>query len=171
MNQDGIIYGVSSEGPTFIALDPRSSARATHKLGAALKDPSGMPVEVERLSSPAVSSEVIVVGTLDGRLFGFKPWHSGGKIEQAWTPLGISEEPVLADPILHDGIAYIGTGEGDVFAVDAATGVVRWRAALYRVPPRERPDERVRVELPAGVSGDWIFVAPRGTSSLHVLPR
>ena len=35
--------------------------------------------------------------------------------------------PIYASPLMHQGILYIGSGDGLVYALDAVSGVERWR--------------------------------------------
>jgi outer membrane protein assembly factor BamB len=37
--------------------------------------------------------------------------------------------PIRATPIVYDGVVYVGSGDGYFYAIDAKTGVLRWRRA------------------------------------------
>ena len=96
-------------------------------------------------SSPAVSNGVVYVVSYDGNLYAADasagklkwkfatrrraavrgnapPWRSAGRRADA--------RPVrrfLSLPAVSDGIVYFGSGDGYVYAVDAASGTLRWK--------------------------------------------
>lgn len=96
-------------------------------------------------SAPAVSGGRVFVVSLDGKLYaldaatGAQQWAFATGGERRHTAPGINHaEPsaetmpdpwdfFLSSPIVHDGVVYFGSGDRHVYAVDAATGVLRWK--------------------------------------------
>src|SRR4051794_15263930 len=37
--------------------------------------------------------------------------------------------PIRGTPIVYDGVVYVGSGDGFLYAIDATTGGLRWRRA------------------------------------------
>jgi len=96
-------------------------------------------------SSPAISAGVVYVVSLDGNLYaidatsGDQKWAFATKGEKRHTAAGINctapatelmPDPwdlFLSSPAVADGIVYFGSGDNFVYAIDAATGVLRWK--------------------------------------------
>lgn len=96
-------------------------------------------------SSPAISAGVVYVVSLDGKLYaidaisGAQKWAFATKGEKRHTAAGINytapatemmPDPwdlFLSSPAVADGIVYFGSGDNFVYAVDAATGMLRWK--------------------------------------------
>src|SRR5260370_27514798 len=71
----------------------------------------------------------------------------------AWTvhledgkPAGLAGN-MHATPIVSDGVMFISSGPGNVFAIDAATGIVKWK---YRSESKVGPLTNRGVVVPAG---------------------
>jgi outer membrane protein assembly factor BamB len=95
-------------------------------------------------STPAVDGGVVFVLSYDGRLYaldartGGRRWtfRTGGerafeaKGLHGWQPASQTFvdpfDVFLSSPAVADGVVYFGSGDGRVYAVDAATGVERW---------------------------------------------
>ena len=69
---------------------------------------------------PSVSGDLLVVGTLDGHVYGMDA--TTGK--QRWAA-EVSDE-VVSPPEIDNGVVYARTNDGRVYALDAATGQRKW---------------------------------------------
>lgn len=69
---------------------------------------------------PAVSGDLLVVGTLDGHVYGMDA--TTGK--QRWAA-EVSDE-VVSPPVIDNGVVYARTNDGRIYALDAATGERKW---------------------------------------------
>lgn len=77
---------------------------------------------------PAVSGDLLVVGTLDGHVYGMDA--ATGK--QRWAA-ELSDEVVSA-PVIDGGVVYARTNDARVYALDAATGARKWVNDQGEVP-------------------------------------
>jgi len=95
-------------------------------------------------SSPAVADGIVYVVSLDGNLYavdtatGKQRWSFATQGEHRFTTAGIlgahpSTEIMpdpwdffLSSPTVADGAVYFGSGDGNLYAVDAKTGLLRW---------------------------------------------
>lgn len=116
---NGLVVVGTRDG-TVKALDAKNGKTLwTHYVGA--------PV----LSNPAVGSSIVAVKTISGDLVGLSP--NSGKI--AWQ---ISETPPSLSlrfgmqPLIVNGTVYGGFADGNVIAVDAATGQQQWRTQVAK---------------------------------------
>ncbi len=116
-------------------------------------------------SSPAVSGGLVYVVSLDGKLYavdavtGTEKWNFATQGERRHTAAGMeyaapSTETMpdpwdlfLSSPTVADGVVYFGSGDGHVYAVDAATGALRWKFATGNV-----------VHASPAVAGGLVFV-------------
>lgn len=98
-------------------------------------------------SSPAVANGTVFVASLDGIIYaveattGKARWTFATKGERRFTAPGIhgaiprSErmpdpfDVFLSSPVVAAGVVYIGSGDQHVYALDAATGALRWSFA------------------------------------------
>lgn len=96
-------------------------------------------------SSPAVSGGVVFVVSMDGRLYavdaatGAQKWafatqgerrHTGTGMDYLAPSTEMMPDPwdfFLSSPAVVDGVVYFGSGDSSVYAVDAATGALRWK--------------------------------------------
>jgi outer membrane protein assembly factor BamB len=96
-------------------------------------------------SSPAVSGGAVFALSLDGHLYaidaatGAQKWsfatqgerrHTAPGIEYAAPPAEVMPDPwdfFLSSPAVLAGVVYFGSGDNYVYAVDAATGALRWK--------------------------------------------
>jgi len=85
-------------------------------------------------SSPAVAGGAVYVGSLDGKLY--KADATDGALR--WTfatdgaalasgSFGYDRRTIQSSPSVGDGIAYVGSRDGTLYAVDAERGTLRWR--------------------------------------------
>ena len=98
-------------------------------------------------SSPAVSDGLVYVASLDGNVYavdaatGARRWSFATGGERRFTARGIHGamprtemmpdpfDVFLSSPTVAGGTVYIGSGDQQVYALDAATGAVRWSFA------------------------------------------
>jgi outer membrane protein assembly factor BamB len=97
-------------------------------------------------STPAVAAGVVYATSYDGRLYaldaatGGRRWVFRTQGERAFEAKGLhGMQPAgqtffdpfdvfLSSPTVEGGVVYFGSGDGRVYAVDAATGAERWHA-------------------------------------------
>ncbi len=96
-------------------------------------------------SSPLISGYKVICGFANGKLVAFD-LDSGRLLWEAsvTSPSGRSELERMvdldADPVVYDGVIYVGTFQGEVAAVGEETGAVLWRKELSTY---------------AGLTADW----------------
>lgn len=96
-------------------------------------------------SSPAVHDGLVFVSSLDGYVYGIdavagtQRWRFQTQGERRFTAPGIHGaiprtermpdpfDVFLSSPTIVDGVLYIGSGDQHVYALDAATGALRWK--------------------------------------------
>ena len=132
---DGVLYVGASDG-TVYALDATNGAQKW-------RFRTGGPVA----SSPAVGGGLVYFSSLDGKVYavdaatGAERWSFATKGERRFTAPGIHGaiprteqmpdpfDVFLSSPTLVSGTLYIGSGDQHVYALDAATGALRWSFA------------------------------------------
>ena len=131
---DGVVF-VGSSDHSLYALDAKSGVlRWRFKTGGAIT------------SSPAVAGDRVLFSSLDGQVraletaTGKLAWSFQTQGERRFTAAGIHglmprtelmPDPFdlfLSSPTVSGGVAYIGSGDGHVYALDARTGALRWKA-------------------------------------------
>ena len=80
------------------------------------------------VGGPTVDGDLLVVGTLDGHVYGMDA--ATGK--QRWAA-EVSDE-VVSPPVIDNGIVYARTNDGRIYALDAATGTRKWVNDQAEVP-------------------------------------
>lgn len=98
-------------------------------------------------SSPAVSGDLVYISSLDGNIYaveaasGTKRWAFATEGERRFTAPGIHGaiprtermpdpfDVFLSSPTVTGGTVYIGSGDRHIYALDAATGALRWSFA------------------------------------------
>lgn len=98
-------------------------------------------------SSPAVAGGLVIVSSVDGGIYavdaasGTQRWVFRTKGERRFTAPGIHGaiprtermpdpfDVFLSSPTVVDGVVYIGSGDQHVYALDAATGALKWSFA------------------------------------------
>jgi len=96
-------------------------------------------------SSPAVAAGRVYVGSFDGTFYaldaanGTLAWEFATEGERRFSARHLhGAEPAaevmpdpfdvfLSSPALADGVVYFGSGDGNVYALDAASGALRWK--------------------------------------------
>ena len=129
----GVIY-VGSEDGSIYAIDAATGAQRWRR-------PTGGPVS----ASPAIDRGLVYVGSADGRFYalsastGAPQWkfatsgerHFAAKGLHGWPPKSqTTSDPFdmyLSSPVVANGSVYFGSGDGNVYALDAATGELRWK--------------------------------------------
>jgi eukaryotic-like serine/threonine-protein kinase len=132
---DGVLYVGSTDGSLY-AL---SSADGSLRWKFATRGP--IP------SSPAVAHGAAYFGSVDGNIYavdvatGKERWHFATKGERRFTAPGIhgaipSTERMpdpfdvfMSSPTVVGNVVYVGSGDQHVYALDAATGAMRWSFA------------------------------------------
>jgi len=133
VHADGVIYFGSDDGNVY-AVD----AADGHQLW---KRPTGGPVP----STPAVAGQTVYVGSYDGKLYaldartGAPKWKFSTEGERRFEARGLHGlqpktqtiadpfDVFLSSPVVAGGAVYFGSGDGNVYALDAATGQLKWK--------------------------------------------
>jgi len=130
---DGVIYFGGDDGNIYAvnASDGRQL----------WKRRTGGPVP----ASPAISGDMLYVGSYDGRLYaldrrtGVPRWKFATEGERRFEAKGLHGfqpkrqtiadpfDVFLSSPVVADGTVYFGSGDGNVYALDAGTGDLRWK--------------------------------------------
>jgi len=127
---DGVLYAASTDGK-LSAMDALSgktlwskSSRTHGWFGW------GDKKRADALYSggPAVAGDLLVVGTLDGHLYGVDA-KSG---DSRWDVQMSSQ--VLATPVISGDLVVVRTGDGRVYGLDASDGSRRWAYDQGNVP-------------------------------------
>jgi eukaryotic-like serine/threonine-protein kinase len=129
----GVVYVGSTDGNLY-AVDAQSGAQKWK-----------FETKVRVTSSPAVDSGVVYFGSYDGKFYaidagsGQLRWkfQTGGERRFAGKHLHGSQpegetmpDPFdfyLSSPAVAGGVVYFGSGDGNVYALDAATGKLNWK--------------------------------------------
>ncbi|HEV2623005.1 MAG TPA: outer membrane protein assembly factor BamB [Frateuria sp.] len=119
---DGVLYADSNDGK-LVALDAATgktiwskSSRTHGWFGWGDKKRK----DAFYAGGPAVSGELLAVGTLDGHVYGINAKDGSPR----WETMLKSE--VLASPVIVGDLVVVRTGDGRVYGLDAATGDRRW---------------------------------------------
>lgn len=109
------------------------------------------PTKSRVMSSPAVADGLVLFGSYDGNFYaveaasGKEKWRfaTAGERRFAATHLHGALPPVetmpdpfdvyLSSPAVIDGTVYFGSGDGNVYALDAASGKLKWKFATGNV--------------------------------------
>jgi outer membrane protein assembly factor BamB len=121
---DGTLYAISTDGK-IEALDAATGKRIweqSTRVGDGIwpfrrKKPGP---DARYAGGPAVSGSLLVVGTLDGHVYGMDA--TTGK--QLWS-VEVDNE-VISPPAIDAGTVYVRTSSGYVYALDANTGERKW---------------------------------------------
>lgn len=131
----GVVYVGASDGSVY-AID---ATQGTQRWRFATRGPVA--------SSPAVSGGLVYFSSVDGKVYavdattGTERWSFATKGERRFTAPGIHGaiprtermpdpfDVFLSSPTIVDGTLFIGSGDQHVYALDAATGALRWAFA------------------------------------------
>ena len=141
-----------AHGVVFVA----SADDRVHALDAATgQERWYAPIEGIVDSTPAVAGGLVFVGTLNGPVEAF-PETCSSPCSPVWsTQIGGTNSP----PVIVGSRMYIGGYDGDLYALDAATGTVLWRGSVNLFDPVN--------EAPT-VGGGTVFVA--GNLGVYAFP-
>jgi outer membrane protein assembly factor BamB len=129
---DGRLYLISSDGK-IEALDAatgKSLWKQSTRMGNGIwpfKHKKPGP-DARYAGGPSVLGNLLVVGTLDGHVYGMDA--ATGK--QRWAA-EVSDE-VVSRPTIDNGVVYARTNDGRIYALDAATGERKWVNDQSEVP-------------------------------------
>lgn len=130
---DGLIYFGADDGNIYAV-----EAATGHQ---SWKHSTGGPVP----TSPAIADGVLYAGSYDGRFYalnartGATRWKISTGGERRFEARGLHgmlpatqtiADPFdiyLSSPTVADGVVYFGSGDGNIYALDAASGSLRWK--------------------------------------------
>lgn len=97
-----------------------------------LADPDGKllwkkDLHSEVLSSPAVTPESVIVGSMDSHVYSLDP--KTGDVQWKFK----TDQAVLASPLVTDDTVYIGSGDKNMYALDRKTGDKKWSFAVEKL--------------------------------------
>lgn len=110
----------------------------------------------EILSPPVTNGDLMVVHTLDGRLYGLD--EASG--EQRWVYDG--NLPVLtmrgtSKPAFFEGLVIVGQANGKLVALDQANGRIRWERRVAMAQGRSEIERIVDVDATPYISGSLVY--------------
>jgi len=110
--------------------------------------------EMRIRSTPAISDGAVYVGGADGIVYslglddGSVRWtHETEGTSLLSEEFGFDRKSIIASPVVADGVVYVGSRDGQMYALDQANGELRWRVSH---------DVSWAMSSPA-VSGDALF--------------
>ena len=129
---DGVIYFGSNDSNVYAVAADSGRQLWAHATGG--------PVA----ATPAIAAGLLYVGSYDGRFYaldaktGATRWkfRTGGErrfeakglhgLEPRTQTIADPYDLYLSSPVVANGLVYFGSGDGNVYALDAATGATRW---------------------------------------------
>ena len=78
--------------------------------------------------------------------------------------------PVSSTPVIADGVAYVGSYDGNLYAIDLPTGSVVWTYATGAAVPEPNLQIPLGITGSAAVDADAVYVGD-ATATLHALDR
>lgn len=129
---DGKLYLISTDGK-LEALDAATGKtlwkQSTRVGGGIWPFKHKKPGQDARYAGgPAISGNLLVVGTLDGHVYGMDA--ATGK--QLWS--AEVDDEVISPPAIDTGVVYVRTNSGNVYAFDANSGERKWAYDQGNVP-------------------------------------
>lgn len=129
---DGKLYLISTDGK-LEALDAATGKtlwkQSTRVGGGIWPFKHKKPGQDARYAGgPAISGNLLVVGTLDGHVYGMDA--ATGK--QLWS--AEVDDEVISPPVIDAGVVYVRTNSGNVYALDANSGERKWAYDQGNVP-------------------------------------
>ncbi len=137
----GMVY-VGSDDRNLYALD-QSSGALKWKFSTSAKDVPGAPIR----STPAVADGAVFFGSYDGNFYavdaatGAQRWKFAIPGERKFTAPGIHgyfpRQQAVPDfwdlyqssPVVGGGLVYFGCGDGNLYALEVASGALKWKFA------------------------------------------
>jgi outer membrane protein assembly factor BamB len=119
---NGIVYAGSNDGKVYALQASSGAILWSGSTGASIP------------FSPAVDSGRVFVGSDDTNVYAF-PASCSTPCSPLWVRP--TQGRITSAPAVAGGVVYVGAGrgaEGDLWALDAATGAVLWRAELSSSP-------------------------------------
>lgn len=122
--------------------------------------------------------EVLPVPTVAGNqifaILGDRKLHAFSAATGAplWPAPFASTLPIRTPPVVANGVVYIGADGGWCYALDAATGVLRWKTDLLQGAKKITPEDKTRfTSLGLTLSDDVLYISggwPFNSSSIDV---
>jgi outer membrane protein assembly factor BamB len=127
---DGVIYAASTDGK-IAALDANSGKTVWSK-SSSTKGWFGWGDKNRKdafyAGGPAVSGDLLTIGTLDGHVYGI-----GAKDGSPRWEATVSSE-VLASPVIVNNLVVVRTADGRLYGLDSTSGERRWAYDQGSVP-------------------------------------
>lgn len=127
---DGVIYAISTQG-TVEALDAETGEtiwKKHDKVHGLFGWGDGDGKDVRYAGGPAVVSDLLVVGTLDGHVYALDP-KDGSELWKTRVSAG-----VLSTPVIIGDRVVVRTNDGNISALDANDGTQQWLYDQNEVP-------------------------------------
>ncbi|HMK97783.1 MAG TPA: PQQ-binding-like beta-propeller repeat protein [Acidimicrobiales bacterium] len=157
-------------------------------LGAAMAAASAMPIAgptasatpraapaAVRVASAGTCGPTAGAGQAPWPEFGGGPLHLGdgvevphgaaGSLHQAWASVSL-DGAVYGEPVVAGGCLYVATEDDSVYALDAATGALRWHVHLATAVTSGLPCGDID---PSGITGAPVLDAAKGELFVAVL--
>jgi len=133
VHKDGVIYFGGDDGNVYAVGAADGQQRWRRKTGG--------PVS----STPAVDGDTLYVASYDGKLYaldvrtGAPRWTFATEGERRFEAKGLHGfqprsqtiadpfDVLLSSPVVANGSVFFGSGDGNLYAVDAASGELRWK--------------------------------------------
>ena len=135
VDRDGTIYFGGDDGNVYAVNAADGGQRWKHKTRG--------PVA----STPAIDGDTLYVASYDGNVYaldarsGATRWKFATAGERRFEAKGLhgflpanqtiadAFDVYLSSPVVAEGIVYVGSGDGNVYAIDASSGRLAWRFA------------------------------------------
>jgi outer membrane protein assembly factor BamB len=113
-------------------------------------------VSTEILSRPTVQSGVVVVQTIDGKLFGLSAQDGSRLWVQQRTQPSLSLRGT-SSPLISDGIVFAGFANGKVIALNLDSGRPLWERSIAQPRGRNEIERLIDVDATPLVVGEALF--------------
>jgi len=83
---------------------------------------------------PAIHDDIIIVGSWDNNLYGLRledgsvAWKFRSRLPEGEMAGWLGWEGFNLDPVIHDGVVYVGSRGTYFYAINALTGIEKWSA-------------------------------------------